>query len=88
MNMLPGAEGQRGQADGCSGDTCITCSDTAIQVTVVKLLPDAMALVDTGEGVEEVSVALVSADVGDAILVHASEALAVVRASTGADSDG
>jgi hydrogenase expression/formation protein HypC len=62
----------------CSGDVCITCSDTAVQVTVVRLLEDAMAVVDTGAGQETVSVALVTADVGDTILVHAGEAIAVV----------
>ena len=63
----------------CTGDVCITCSDTAVQVTVVQLLEDAMAVVDTGSGQETVSVALVSAGVGDTILVHAREAIAVVR---------
>ena len=62
----------------CSGDVCITCSDTAVQVRVVRLLEDAMAVVATGAGEETVSVALVSAGVGDTILVHAREAIAVV----------
>jgi hydrogenase expression/formation protein HypC len=62
----------------CHADVCITCSDTAVQVTVVELLPDGLALVDTGSGREEVSVALVTAAVGDTILVHAREAIAVV----------
>jgi hypothetical protein len=35
-------------------------------------------MVDTGSGLEEVSVAFVSAGVGDEILVHAKEAIAVV----------
>jgi len=39
-----------------------------------------MAVVDTGTGQETVSVALVSAAVGDTILVHAREAIAVVGA--------
>jgi hydrogenase expression/formation protein HypC len=64
----------------CHDDVCITCSDTAVQVRVVELLPDGLALVDTGQGREEVSVALVSAAVGDIILVHAKEAIAVVPA--------
>ena len=62
----------------CHDDVCITCSDTAVQVRVVELLDDDLALVDTGAGTEEVSVALVSALVGDMILVHAKEAIAVV----------
>jgi hydrogenase expression/formation protein HypC len=70
----------------CSGDVCITCSDTAVQVTVVRLLEDEMAVVDTGAGQETVSVALVSAGVGDTILVHAREAIAVVGPPTMSDS--
>ncbi len=62
----------------CSGDACITCSDMAVEVTVVRLLDDAMAVVEDGAGEETVSVALVSAGVGDTILVHAREAIAVV----------
>lgn len=62
----------------CHDDVCITCSDTAVAVTIIELLGDEMALVDTGAGREEVSVALVSAGVGDTILVHAREAIAVV----------
>jgi hydrogenase expression/formation protein HypC len=63
----------------CIGDVCITCSDTAVEVTVLRLLEDELAVVDTGEGTETVSVALVSAGVGDTILVHAREAIAVVK---------
>jgi hydrogenase expression/formation protein HypC len=62
----------------CHGDVCITCSDTAVEVTVVQLLGDGLALVDTGQGTEEVSVALVPAAVGARILVHAKEAIAMV----------
>ncbi|MBA2472787.1 MAG: HypC/HybG/HupF family hydrogenase formation chaperone [Pseudonocardiales bacterium] len=65
-------------APECHGDVCITCSDQAVAVRVVELLPDDLAVVDTGSGMEEVSVALVSAEVGDEILVHAKEAIAVV----------
>ena len=62
----------------CVGEVCITCSDTAVQVRVVRLLADQMAVVDTGASEETVSVALVTAGVGDTILVHAREAIAVV----------
>jgi hydrogenase expression/formation protein HypC len=62
----------------CAGDVCITCSDAAVQVTVLRLLDDELAVVDTGAGQETVSVALVTAGVGDTILVHAREAIAVV----------
>lgn len=63
---------------GCSDDVCVTCSDSAVPVRVVELLDGGLALVDTGSGTEEVSVALVVATVGDAILVHAGEAIAVL----------
>jgi hydrogenase maturation factor len=60
----------------CHDGVCITCSDTAVEVTVVELLEDELAVVDTGSTREEVSVALVEAGVGDRILVHAGEAIA------------
>lgn len=62
----------------CHGEVCITCSDQAVAVRVVELLADDLALVDTGSSREEVSVALVSAQLGDEILVHAKEAIAVL----------
>jgi len=62
----------------CHDGVCITCSDTAVEVTVLRLLDDELAIVDGGQGEEEVSVALVSAHAGDTILVHAGEAIAVV----------
>ena len=65
-----------GQA--CASDHCITCGDVAVAVRVVRLLPDELAVVDTGTAQEQVSVALVSAVPGDTILVHAGEAIAVV----------
>lgn len=64
----------------CAGDRCVTCSDAAVEVAVVALRGDGLALVDTGAGTrEEVSVALVEAGVGDVVLVHAGEAIATVR---------
>ena len=64
----------------CHDEVCITCSDTAVEVTVLRLLDDGLAVVATQDGhEEEVSIALVSATVGDTILVHAREAIAVVR---------
>ncbi|MBP2320038.1 hydrogenase expression/formation protein HypC [Kibdelosporangium banguiense] len=65
-------------SEPCHGDVCITCSDTAVQVTVVRLLDDELAIVQTAAGQEEVSVALVRAQVGDTVLVHAGEAIALV----------
>jgi hydrogenase expression/formation protein HypC len=66
----------------CYGDVCITCSDQAVEVTVIRLLGDDLALVDTGVSEETVSVALVDAAVGDVILVHAKEAIARLGAGT------
>jgi hydrogenase expression/formation protein HypC len=62
----------------CHDEVCLTCSDTAVPVTIVRLLDDGLAIVDTGAGQEEVSVALVRVAVGDTVLVHAKEAIAVV----------
>ncbi len=62
----------------CEGDVCITCSDVAVPVTVIELLGDGLAMVDTGVSTEEVSIALVDAGIGDVVLVHAKEAIAVV----------
>jgi hydrogenase expression/formation protein HypC len=66
----------------CHDGVCITCSDTAVEVSVVELLDQELAVVDTGSGNEEVSVALVSAGVGDKILVHAGEAIAKLDSSS------
>jgi hydrogenase maturation factor len=62
----------------CAGGTCVTCSDAAVEVSVVAVGPHGLATVDTGAGLEEVSVALVDAAVGDTVLVHAGEAIAVL----------
>ena len=67
-----------GDSGHCTGNSCITCGDTAVVVTVVSLLPDGLAIVDTGSGREEISVALVDTEIGGSVLVHASEAIAVI----------
>lgn len=67
----------------CHDETCVTCSDEAVAVTVVRLLERDLALVDTGPSREHsrevVSVALVEAEPGATVLVHAKEAIAVVK---------
>jgi hydrogenase expression/formation protein HypC len=73
---IPVGPRPKGAVPLCYDDVCITCSDEAVKVTVVELLGDGLALVDTGASREEVSVALVEASVGDTILVHAREAIA------------
>ena len=70
--------GPRPAVPECHDDVCITCSDSAVEVTVVRLLDDGLAVVDGGRGEEEVSVALVEARAGETILVHAREAIAIV----------
>ncbi|MBO2459976.1 MULTISPECIES: HypC/HybG/HupF family hydrogenase formation chaperone [Actinomadura] len=63
----------------CEGDHCVTCSDEAVPVKVLRLHGADLADVDAGGGrVEQVSVALVDAAVGDTVLVHAKEAIGVV----------
>jgi hydrogenase expression/formation protein HypC len=62
----------------CHDDVCVTCSDAAVPVTVVRLLADGLAVVHTAAGDEEISVALVEATEGDTVLVHAGEAIAVL----------
>ncbi|MFG3436875.1 SIS domain-containing protein [Nonomuraea sp. NPDC047897] len=74
----PGSPGGPAAA-GCAADaTCVTCADTAVPVYVTELRPGGLALVDTGGGTEEISVALVEARVGDTVLAHAGEAIAVL----------
>ena len=66
----------------CVGDVCITCSDQAVPVRITELRAYELALVATEAGTfEEVSIALVDAGVGDVVLVHAKEAIAVVDAA-------
>jgi hydrogenase expression/formation protein HypC len=67
----------------CTDDVCITCGDVAVPVRVVRLLPDDLAVVEVEGHEEEISVALVSAAVGDVVLVHAGEAIAAVDGSAG-----
>ena len=73
-----GGDGSRVAETECDDEVCITCSDQALPVRVIEMRPGDLALVDTGSGTEEVSVALVDARVGSTILVHAKEAIAVV----------
>ena len=60
----------------CRDDVCITCGDVAVPVTILEPLADDLARVDTGQTVEEISIALVDTHVGGRVLVHAKEAIA------------
>jgi len=67
------------RSEHCAGDHCVTCSDEAVAVRVLRLRDGDLADVDVGDGrTEEVSVALVDAAVGDTVLVHAKEAIGLV----------
>ncbi|MEU4407231.1 HypC/HybG/HupF family hydrogenase formation chaperone [Streptosporangium sp. NPDC023963] len=70
--------------EDCTAGVCVTCSDQALPMNVVRLLEGELAIVDAGGVLEEVSVALVDPVAGDTVLVHAGEAIAVIaRGSTG-----
>jgi hydrogenase expression/formation protein HypC len=78
MKQLPIVSATPAPGAECHDDVCITCSDQAVEVRVLDLLGDELALVDTGQSYEQVSVALVDARVGDTVLVHAKEAIGLV----------
>jgi hydrogenase maturation factor len=71
----------------CHDDVCITCGDVAVPVRVVELRPGDLALVDTGQTLEEISIALVETYVGGRVLVHAKEAIAAL-ADNDEEADG
>ncbi|MGC5015269.1 HypC/HybG/HupF family hydrogenase formation chaperone [Streptosporangium sp. DT93] len=58
-------------------------SGEALPARVVRLLEGELAIVDAAGVLEEVSVALVDPAVGDTVLVHGREAVAVVVHDTG-----
>lgn len=63
----------------CREEVCVTCADLAVPGIVVCLLEDDMAVVRGDDGLSrEVSIALVTARVGDVVLLHADEAIAVM----------
>jgi hydrogenase maturation factor len=78
MSPEPMGPEPMGTGAECVDEVCLTCSDAAVPVVVERLLGDDLALVDTGSGTEEISIALVDAEPGDTVLVHAKEAIAVL----------
>ena len=68
-----------------SNGHCITCSDEALQVRVLSVDGDAgVALVELGEGTEEVDVSLVEEVApGDLLLVHGGVAIAAMKKANG-----
>ena len=77
---------EAGEAPQCHGDVCITCGDVAVPVRILELRSGDLALVDTGQSEEEISVALVDTHVGGRVLVHAKEA--IVALPDEPDGDG
>ncbi|MEU8380899.1 HypC/HybG/HupF family hydrogenase formation chaperone [Streptosporangium sp. NPDC048865] len=73
--------------EDCTDGVCLTCSDQALPMSVVRLLEGELAIVDAGGVLEEVSVALVDPAVGDTVLVHAREAIAVIKRGSGGEGD-
>ncbi|GII78376.1 hypothetical protein Sru01_33580 [Sphaerisporangium rufum] len=76
---LPGDRGPAG---------CLTCSDQALPAVVVERAAGGMAIVEIGGVCEPVSVALVDAEPGDTVLVHAKEAIAVTARRNGGPEAG
>lgn len=67
------------EADACSDDVCVTCSDEGRLGEVVAASADGTATVRTANGVEEVATTLVEPVVaGDLVLVHAGTAISKV----------
>lgn len=67
-------------ASGSDGEhACITCGDVAVAVPILEIRDGGLAVVGTEAGPEVVSIALVTAEVGDTVLVHAKEAIAVLE---------
>ena len=61
--------------DGHDGPRCVTCADEARPPGPVALLQDGRARVEIGALVEDVSVELVDAAVGDVVLIHGGVAI-------------
>jgi hydrogenase maturation factor len=63
--------------NSCDDGHCVTCSDEAVELRVVDVRPDGIALCDGGVEVMTDLVGEVRA--GDAVLVHAGVAIARVE---------
>jgi HupF/HypC family len=64
----------------CHDEVCITCSDLAVEARLIELLDDDLARVKVGGQTQVISVALIDAQPGEVILVHAREAIAKLSA--------
>src|SRR5207302_1524008 len=75
----------------CQATVCVTCTDEALPATVVELSGDGLAVVDMQGQRQQISVALVDAELGATVLVHAGEAIALLHpagARVGTDTKG
>ena len=50
---------------------CVRCTEQPVLAQVIELLPAHFALVDTATGLEEVSLSMIDARIGDFVLIHA-----------------
>lgn len=55
---------------------CVRCTEQPVLAQVIELLPAHFALVDTATGLEEVSLSMIDARIGDFVLIHAGEVVA------------
>jgi hypothetical protein len=62
----------------CEAAGRIAQPDDTLEAKIIRCLPGALAVVGVPAGTEEVGIALVDAHVGDTVLVHDGEAIAVL----------
>jgi hypothetical protein len=66
------------EAPVCGAAGRLAGPEETIEAEIVRCLPGAVALVRTPAGTEEIGLALIRAQPGDAVLVHAGEAISVL----------
>ncbi|CAJ62933.1 hypothetical protein FRAAL4291 [Frankia alni ACN14a] len=66
------------EAPVCGAAGQLAGPEETIEAEIVRCLPGAVALVRTPAGTEEIGLGLVRAQPGDAVLVHAGEAVSVL----------
>lgn len=66
------------EAPVCGAAGQLAGPEETIEAEIVRCLPGGVALVRTAAGTEEIGLALVRARAGDAVLVHAGEAISVL----------
>ncbi|EIV91216.1 hydrogenase assembly protein HupF [Frankia sp. QA3] len=66
------------EAPVCGAAGQVAGPEETIEAEIVRCLPGSVALVRTPAGTEEIGLGLVRAQMGDAVLVHAGEAISVL----------